>query len=188
MIPERPTAALANPQTNKHTFVIVGEYMTREWIPPKRIYKNKARPLPSSFYKRLGVAPFCEFSEVMQAEFNAACCSDAPPPQWKRFELCMMPSRAWAEWHFRRGKNPWAEREPIDPALRKLVIERHGMKCWLCDADIAHLGDLHLDHVQPRSKGGRDTASNLRPAHALCNMRRGNRSPEEFRARWVGVN
>lgn len=157
----------------------------REWVKPKRLYENKARPLPTSFYKRIGIAPFLVFSEEKRREINDACCSERAPDKLLRFELIQMPSRAWAEWHFRRGKNPFAEREQIDPAVRTLVIDRHGMTCWLCRVDIAHLGDLHLDHVVPRSKGGPDTAANLRPAHALCNMRRGNRSPEAFRSRWV---
>ncbi|MEM7766466.1 MAG: HNH endonuclease signature motif containing protein [Pseudomonadota bacterium] len=32
-----------------------------------------------------------------------------------------------------------------------------------------------LDHIQPRSKGGRDTPDNLQLAHADCNRRKGDR-------------
>lgn len=32
-----------------------------------------------------------------------------------------------------------------------------------------------FDHIQPRSKGGKDTSENLQLAHADCNKRKGNR-------------
>lgn len=43
--------------------------------------------------------------------------------------------------------------------------------CWICGRPLD--GDLHLDHVKPLARGGWDTLSNLRPTHAMCNMRKG---------------
>jgi hypothetical protein len=73
-------------------------------------------------------------------------------------------------------------RNPVHEALRRRVIETHGMTCWLCSKPIADRSDLHLDHVLPHSRGGAVHENNLRPAHALCNIRRGNRDADDFRA------
>jgi 5-methylcytosine-specific restriction endonuclease McrA len=35
---------------------------------------------------------------------------------------------------------------------------------------------LHIDHLIPISKGGSDTLENVRPTHALCNLKKGNRN------------
>jgi len=70
-------------------------------------------------------------------------------------------------------------RAAIPSAVRAEVLARDGMTCWLCTHAIAD-GDLHLDHVIPWSRGGPDTPSNLRPAHARCNIQRGNRPVGEL--------
>jgi 5-methylcytosine-specific restriction endonuclease McrA len=60
----------------------------------------------------------------------------------------------------------------------KAVVAAHGEICWLCHKPIN--GDLTMDHVVPRSKGGRANRDNLRPAHELCNSKRGNGPPPEL--------
>lgn len=49
------------------------------------------------------------------------------------------------------------------------------MTCHLCGDGIDSLADLHFDHVIPLSKGGPHVAANIRPSHALCNLRKGDR-------------
>jgi 5-methylcytosine-specific restriction endonuclease McrA len=61
-------------------------------------------------------------------------------------------------------------------AKRKLVLAEYGRICWLCHQPIDGLPSA--DHVIPRSRGGSDDIENLRPAHLLCNKRRGNRMPK----------
>jgi hypothetical protein len=79
---------------------------------------------------------------------------------------------------------PWlkahvpARRAPIPEHVRIDVLDRHGMTCWLCSLPIADRRDLHMDHVIPWSKGGSDDADNLRPAHAKCNVSRGNKEAQ----------
>lgn len=54
------------------------------------------------------------------------------------------------------------------------VLATQGTVCWLCGRD----GSNSADHVKPRSEGGTDDPSNLRPAHqAPCNASRGARDP-----------
>jgi 5-methylcytosine-specific restriction endonuclease McrA len=52
------------------------------------------------------------------------------------------------------------------------VLQRDGMVCHICGGDIPSLADLHFDHVIPLAKGGPHSAENIRPAHALCNLRK----------------
>lgn len=61
---------------------------------------------------------------------------------------------------------------------------RDGWLCWLCelpidpDAIVGSPGRATVDHVVPKSRGGRTEPANLRLAHARCNGRRGNDLPE----------
>jgi 5-methylcytosine-specific restriction endonuclease McrA len=58
---------------------------------------------------------------------------------------------------------------------------RDGWQCWLCSESVdAALKDRHpmmpsYDHVMPTSLGGSDEPENLKLAHLVCNIRRGNK-------------
>jgi 5-methylcytosine-specific restriction endonuclease McrA len=60
------------------------------------------------------------------------------------------------------------------------VVALHGDICWLCHRPIGSQERMTLDHVLPKSKGGKRTRDNLRPAHFKCNQRRGNGPPPEL--------
>lgn len=51
------------------------------------------------------------------------------------------------------------------------VAATYGTTCWLCHKPI--IGQVSPDHVIPVAHGGADDISNLRPAHLICNVRRG---------------
>ena len=61
--------------------------------------------------------------------------------------------------------------------IRKLVVARYGAECYYCRTPLAesaaeaedanHL--LTIDHLTPRSRGGRNLLQNLRPACRHCN-------------------
>ena len=66
------------------------------------------------------------------------------------------------------------------------VFDAYGYLCYLChgeidfDAPRGSCGEnwemaLHFDHVIPLSKGGSDSLENIRPSHAICNMKKGSR-------------
>jgi 5-methylcytosine-specific restriction endonuclease McrA len=57
--------------------------------------------------------------------------------------------------------------------LRRQVIARDGLVCWLCQDPIASESDVTLDHVDPQANGGHHKLENLRPAHLFCNQQRG---------------
>lgn len=67
------------------------------------------------------------------------------------------------------------------PALRRQVIERDGTICVYCGWVLVESNDPHranrltLDHIIPRSLGGRNTLENLVVSCAPCNTAKGSR-------------
>lgn len=59
------------------------------------------------------------------------------------------------------------------------VLTTHGTVCHICRGEIA-AGELSFDHVIPLVRGGAHIEDNLRPAHTLCNIRKGAKLPEEI--------
>lgn len=55
------------------------------------------------------------------------------------------------------------------------IYKRDGQACVYC----GHKDNLTLDHVLPRSRGGRDSWDNLVTACQRCNTEKGDRTPEE---------
>ena len=64
------------------------------------------------------------------------------------------------------------------------VILTYGTVCHLCEEEIDMLAprrvgapgwekSLHRDHVVPLALGGTNTIENCRPAHAICNLKKG---------------
>jgi 5-methylcytosine-specific restriction endonuclease McrA len=45
--------------------------------------------------------------------------------------------------------------------------------CSICGKPIRFREDLTVDHITPRSKGGRSSLDNLQPAHKICNEAKG---------------
>jgi 5-methylcytosine-specific restriction endonuclease McrA len=71
-----------------------------------------------------------------------------------------------------------------EPYNRMQVVAIYGPICHLCNESIdinisrkigqeGWEGSLHIDHIIPLSKGGEDTIRNVKPSHAICNMRKG---------------
>lgn len=79
---------------------------------------------------------------------------------------------------FFRRRRRRAPGHRIDPALRRQVLQRDGYRCQYCGAVTYH---PHIDHVKPRSKGGKDTLRNLRVACERCNLRKSDRDIPGFR-------
>jgi len=58
---------------------------------------------------------------------------------------------------------------------RKNVLKRDQRTCQYCGTE----SNLTIDHVVPKSRGGRDTWENLVAACVSCNNEKGDRTPEE---------
>ena len=107
-------------------------------------------------------------------------------PDLKRFrnKIHSNPEKKRASWRRRQAKklnNGYEFYSDTD------VINIYGTNCHLCEQPIdmnasrrSGIGEnwefgLHIDHIVPISSGGPDTLENVRPAHGICNIRKGNR-------------
>jgi 5-methylcytosine-specific restriction endonuclease McrA len=63
---------------------------------------------------------------------------------------------------------------------RLRIFVRDSFRCQYC-GDRRAAAELTLDHITPRSRGGRSAAENLVTACVACNTRKGSRTPEEAR-------
>jgi 5-methylcytosine-specific restriction endonuclease McrA len=61
---------------------------------------------------------------------------------------------------------------------RKNILERDGFTCQYCRERLT-AAKLTLDHVIPKSRGGRGSWENLVACCYACNNRKGNRTPSE---------
>ena len=64
--------------------------------------------------------------------------------------------------------------------LRASIIARDRHRCQYCGVN-GTVFELTLDHILPRSRGGRSVPENLCAACKTCNQRKGDRTPEEAR-------
>jgi 5-methylcytosine-specific restriction endonuclease McrA len=66
------------------------------------------------------------------------------------------------------------------------VLVTYGTACHICGVPIdldaprragvdGWSDGLHIDHLQPLTKGGSDTLENVRPTHGVCNLSKGNK-------------
>jgi len=77
---------------------------------------------------------------------------------------------------------------------RRGVLVRDNFTCIYCGITLGQMmkgkpvikSDLTIDHIVPRSKGGRDTWTNTACACSVCNHKKGSRLPNEagFKLRW----
>ena len=63
---------------------------------------------------------------------------------------------------------------------RLSIYLRDGLACAYCGASVEDGAQLTLDHLQPHSKGGSNSPTNLVTACKRCNSARGNRSVRSF--------
>ncbi len=63
---------------------------------------------------------------------------------------------------------------------RHRILARDHYRCQFCGVRGSAF-DLTLDHILPRSRGGRTVAENLVTSCKECNNRKGSRTPEEAR-------
>jgi 5-methylcytosine-specific restriction endonuclease McrA len=71
-------------------------------------------------------------------------------------------------------------RRSASGGMRLRILMRDKFRCQYCGVR-ATAFDLTLDHIVPRSRGGRTEAENLCAACKPCNQRKGNRTPDEAR-------
>jgi hypothetical protein len=73
----------------------------------------------------------------------------------------------------------------VRAGIRWQVFERDGFKCVACGKSAADGAILHVDHIIPRSKGGKDEMDNYQTLCQTCNIGKSNKSSENLRNRNV---
>ena len=76
-------------------------------------------------------------------------------------------------------------------SLKKILIEEQvqsgeWLNCYYCKISIP-VNESHLEHKRPISRGGKNTKGNLVLSCAPCNLKKGNKTAEEF-MQLLGVN
>lgn len=61
---------------------------------------------------------------------------------------------------------------------RKAILLRDGYTCVYCGRWLSHKNST-IDHVMPKSRGGKNTWENLVCSCESCNLKKGDRTPEE---------
>ena len=77
--------------------------------------------------------------------------------------------------HLERYSRLW---RPVVRLTRRNLMLRDGYRCQYCGRHAAERA-LNIDHVMPRSRGGRQSWENLVTACQPCNRRKGERTPQE---------
>lgn len=134
------------------------------------------RTLPHDRFSRCakhldGLASYCKECDRLQIR------------DWysRNRQRAALTAKAWARRHplrrraithnwYGRSRDPNAERIDYEALMRE-----HGWVCHICRDPIASIDELAFDHVLAFANGGRHTAQNIRPAHFLCNARKGDR-------------
>ncbi len=79
---------------------------------------------------------------------------------------------------------------------RRNLMFRDAHECQYCGKKPSHKSDLNIDHVLPRSRGGKDSWENLVTSCRACNLRKGWHTPDEanmrlkrrpFQPKWSAV-
>lgn len=63
--------------------------------------------------------------------------------------------------------------------VRELLWNSYPHICGICGEQINSIDEMHVDHIIPLSRGGKDILANLQLTHARCNMDKGNTLFEE---------
>lgn len=58
--------------------------------------------------------------------------------------------------------------------IRNWLIQTQGKRCAICGLPITKKGDCTVDHIIPKSQGGKTTKGNCQLAHKLCNLLKDN--------------
>jgi len=74
----------------------------------------------------------------------------------------------------------WHGAHWIRDERRLAIYLRDGLACAYCGTTIEDGAILSLDHLKPRSRGGKNDSRNLVTCCRRCNSRRGNRSVRSF--------
>jgi ATP adenylyltransferase len=102
----------------------------------------------------------------------------------QKSHLKMLCEKGLREFIVKKGLGIWdyrlLETDPIPDSLRYRVLQESRGRCALCGATNKERL-LDVDHIKPRSKGGKNEYENLQVLCSKCNRSKGNKDDTDFR-------
>lgn len=102
----------------------------------------------------------------------------------QKAQVKMICEQKLQEYVARRELSIWdyrlLDKDPIPDSLYYRVLKEAAGRCALCGAT-KNERPLHVDHIKPRSKGGKTEYSDLQVLCSRCNLTKGNKDETDFR-------
>lgn len=102
----------------------------------------------------------------------------------QKSQLKMLCEKSLREFIVKKGLGIWDYRlldtDPIPDSLRYRVLKESDGRCALCGTTKKDR-PLDVDHIKPKSKGGKNTYENLQVLCSKCNRSKGNKDDTDFR-------
>jgi diadenosine tetraphosphate (Ap4A) HIT family hydrolase len=140
-----------------------------------RYYENRLKEMPVKVLSKHGIIT----KEGDLIKLNVKKLTFVEKAELKR--LCeeklqsYIADRGLAIWDYRL-----LDTEPVPDSLRYRVLKDSGGRCVLCGATKKE-SPLDVDHIVPRSKGGKTEYKNLQVLCAKCHRSKGNKDKTDFR-------
>jgi diadenosine tetraphosphate (Ap4A) HIT family hydrolase/predicted transcriptional regulator len=105
---------------------------------------------------------------------------------FEREDLIQLCEQRLESYETKRGQSIWEHRRrghrPISGSIRYEVLKRAEFRCELCGIS-AEEKNLEVDHIHPKSLGGKDDLSNYQALCYSCNAAKRNTDSTDFRER-----
>lgn len=102
----------------------------------------------------------------------------------EKAQIKMLCEKKLQEFVVKRGLGIWDYRmldtDPIPDSLRYRVLKESGGRCALCGATKRER-PLDIDHIKPKSKGGKNVYENFQVLCSKCNRSKSNKDQTDFR-------
>ena len=102
----------------------------------------------------------------------------------QKAQVKMICEKKLQEYVTKRGLSIWdyrlLDKDPIPDSLYYRVLKESGSRCALCGVTKKER-PLHVDHIKPRSRGGKTEYENLQVLCSKCNLTKGNKDETDFR-------
>jgi len=140
-----------------------------------RYYEKKIKDMPLRVLRKRGVLE----KDGELVSLNAKNLTFEQKAQIK-----MICEKKLQEFIVKRGLGIWDYRlldsSPVPDSLYYNVLKDSKSRCALCGAT-KNERPLHVDHIKPRSKGGKTEYDNLQVLCSKCNQAKGNKDDKDFR-------
>jgi len=102
----------------------------------------------------------------------------------QKAQIKMLCEKKLQEFVVKRGLGIWDYRlldtDPVPDSLRYRVLKESGGRCALCGVTKKER-PLDVDHIKPKSKGGKNVYENLQVLCSKCNRSKSNKDQTDFR-------